>query len=219
MNATPLCTDYFDGDIFEKIATDIAETGHCILHNALPASITEALFLHVQSMNPARFQQAGIGRDTQHHLNQFVRKDEIRWLDHYSAADKSYLDWMESLRISLNRRLFLGLFDYEAHFAHYGPGAFYKRHLDAFKGNTNRVLTTVFYLNPGWLTQEGGELVIYEENSQVILHKVLPIYGTLVVFLSENFPHEVLVTQRDRYSIAGWFRVNNTLGMQIDPPR
>lgn len=32
--------------------------------------------------------------------------------------------------------------------------------------------------------------------------------GTLVVFLSEEFEHEVLPAKRDRYSIAGWFRVN-----------
>jgi len=48
---------------------------------------------------------------------------------------------------------------------------------------------------------------------------VLPQLGTLVVFLSEEFPHEVLAAQRDRYSIAGWFRVNSSTAQQIDPPR
>jgi SM-20-related protein len=47
---------------------------------------------------------------------------------------------------------------------------------------------------------------------------LLPTYGTLVVFLSDEFPHEVLKAHRDRYSIAGWFRVNTTLGGTIDPP-
>ncbi|HCH78783.1 MAG TPA: 2OG-Fe(II) oxygenase, partial [Pseudomonas sp.] len=30
--------------------------------------------------------------------------------------------------------------------------------------------------------------------------------GNLVVFLSGDFPHEVLVTQADRLSLTGWFR-------------
>jgi len=32
----------------------------------------------------------------------------------------------------------------------------------------------------------------------------------LVIFLSEEFPHEVLPANTHRYSIAGWFRVNNS---------
>jgi SM-20-related protein len=40
----------------------------------------------------------------------------------------------------------------------------------------------------------------------------------LVVFLSEEFPHEVLPTATDRYSIAGWFRVNTSSAERVDPP-
>jgi SM-20-related protein len=36
--------------------------------------------------------------------------------------------------------------------------------------------------------------------------------------LSEDFPHGVLPAQRDRYSIAGWFRLNTSLFDRIDPP-
>jgi len=36
--------------------------------------------------------------------------------------------------------------------------------------------------------------------------------------LSEEFPHEVLIAKRDRYSIFGWFRLNNTMENSIDPP-
>jgi len=34
---------------------------------------------------------------------------------------------------------------------------------------------------------------------------VEPRLGTLVVFLSELFPHEVLPSNRDRLSLTGWF--------------
>jgi len=40
----------------------------------------------------------------------------------------------------------------------------------------------------------------------------------LVVFLSEEFPHEVLKAKRSRFSVAGWFRVNTSNAERADPP-
>ncbi|WP_255856521.1 2OG-Fe(II) oxygenase [Marinobacterium rhizophilum] len=51
------------------------------------------------------------------------------------------------------------------------------------------------------------------------MERVEPCYGTLVVFLSDRFPHEVLPARRQRLSLAGWYRVNNSLGGIVDPPR
>jgi len=34
---------------------------------------------------------------------------------------------------------------------------------------------------------------------------VPPLAGTLVTFLSGEFPHEVLPTTRERLSVTGWF--------------
>lgn len=39
-----------------------------------------------------------------------------------------------------------------------------------------------------------------------------------MLFLSEEFPHEVLPASRERYSIAGWFRVNGNGAGRVDPP-
>jgi SM-20-related protein len=41
----------------------------------------------------------------------------------------------------------------------------------------------------------------------------------MVLFLSEEIPHEVLPAHTDRASIAGWFRLNTSINNQIDPPR
>ncbi|HEY8085443.1 MAG TPA: 2OG-Fe(II) oxygenase [Methylophilaceae bacterium] len=35
---------------------------------------------------------------------------------------------------------------------------------------------------------------------------ISPQGGTLVVFFSDQFWHEVLPAKRDRFSIAGWFK-------------
>jgi len=219
MSALPASRPPFDGDIFDRIATALEEEGYIVLPDALPPELTEALFMRVTHLDSEAFQRAGIGRQEGLHLNDFVRTDEVRWLSRQSDAEIRFLDWMEALRLGINRRLFLGLFDYECHFAHYAPGAYYKRHLDAFRGSANRVVTTVFYLNPGWNTADGGELLMYGEDEVEPFAKLLPRFGTLVVFLSDRFPHEVAVAHRDRYSIAGWFRINNSLGGTLDPPR
>jgi SM-20-related protein len=39
---------------------------------------------------------------------------------------------------------------------------------------------------------------------------VAPTFGTMIIFLSESFPHEVLRSNATRRSIAGWFRVSGS---------
>ena len=118
----------------------------------------------------------------------------------------------------LNRHLLLGLFSFESHLSHYAPGNYYKRHFDAFHGEKNRILTIVAYLNPNWTSSDGGELVLYRSEKDKEGIKVIPLMGTIVTFLSEEFPHEVLPAHRDRFSIAGWFHLNGSVNNKIDPP-
>ena len=203
--------------LFDKIADNLVEKGYMVLPYFLNSEVSQGLFLDACQMDASHFKRAGIGRDKHQQINDFVRTDQIHWIAGNSICQNVFLNSMEQLRVELNRRLFMGLFDYECHFSHYGQGDYYKRHLDAFKGRSNRVLSTVFYLNPGWTQDDGGELVMYQKKSKEALLKVTPLFGTFVIFLSERFPHEVLAAKRDRYSIAGWFRLNNSLGGQIDP--
>lgn len=204
--------------LFEMIAANLTEKGYSITPNGLPADLAQGLLLHASAMPQHQFDPAGIGRDQEQILNRFVRSDEICWINGESPVGTQWLDWARSLQVFLNRRLYLGLFSFESHFAHYGPGDFYKRHYDAFRGEANRILSLVVYLNPGWGPDDGGELVLYRSDEDREGIKVTPALGTVVVFLSEDFPHEVLPASRDRYSIAGWFRVNTSIGGRIDPP-
>ena len=205
---------------FEEIATALATRGFSILPNAIPASLGLSLWQEVTGLDEDAFQSAKIGRQHQEHLNRFTRTDAICWIQGTSEPCIGWLAWMESLRQALNRSLFLGLFSFESHYAHYKPGDFYKRHVDAFRGDANRVVSVVLYLNPGWQPDDGGELVLYPREGETYDPiKVTPAFGTLVCFLSEDFPHEVLPATRDRYSIAGWFRVNGSTTQRVDPPR
>ena len=197
---------------------DLRQDGYCVLENALPDEIAQSLLAEVTSSN-IDYRQANIGRAQDHQLNQSIRSDAIKWINKESPAETLWVEQMENLRLELNKQLFLGLFSYESHFAHYPIGAFYKTHVDAFHGQANRMLSTVYYLNPEWSENAGGELVIYNpENHQEEIIRVQPKLGTLVIFLSEEFPHQVLPATRPRQSIAGWFRVNNSSHNKIDPP-
>lgn len=205
-------------ELYDTIADALVDRGYYYTSTPQLSLPTAALQQRILQLDiEDAMHRAGIGRDQDHQLNSNIRRDKIRWLRHSNEAEAAYLDWMDGLRQGINRRLFMGLFDYECHFAHYPVGAFYKKHLDAFKGRTNRVLTTVFYLNDQWQQDDGGELLLYHGTGDDHLERVLPETGTLLVFLSDRFPHEVLPTKRDRYSIAGWFRVNNSLNANIDP--
>jgi len=205
----------------------LASAGRCLHErgwwhgpNAVEPILIDALGNELRTLiEDDRLHRAGIGRDLEFQLDREVRRDRIFWLDRKQPAQAAFLEQMEQLRLSLNRELFLGLFEFEGHFAHYPPGGFYRRHLDSFSGAANRIVSVVTYLNRDWRDGDGGELVIFARDSCQVAATVQPRAGTMVLFLSEEIPHEVLPSRNDRVSIAGWFRLNASIGNQIDPPR
>lgn len=201
--------------VFAHIAETLCVQPWCVIPDALPPLLASALATQMHSAPPEHFNAAGIGRQQAHTLAPQIRRDSIRWIDGGTPAEQAWLSWSEALRRFLNRRLFLGLDSFESHFAHYAPGAFYTKHRDAFRTlpsaeTGNRVLSVVAYFNPDWSSADGGELVLFDDAGERVLQRVLPLHATLVVFLSEEVPHEVCVARRDRFSIAGWYRVRSS---------
>ncbi|CAK2337737.1 SM-20-related protein [Vibrio crassostreae] len=165
---------------------------------------------------PENWKKARIGRNDEVTRESTIRSDKIQWVRRDMGEPASlFLDKMEQIRLEANQAFFLGLFEYEAHFAKYEKGDFYQKHLDCFKGNENRRLTTVFYMNDEWTEEDAGELVVYDLKDNHIA-TIPPKSGRLFVFLSEQFPHEVLPTNTERFSIAGWFRINGVKDNQLD---
>lgn len=95
-------------------------------------------------------------------------------------------------------------------YAIYNKGSGYAKHSDVLQGQKNRILTSVLYLNKDWQSHDGGELVVYESTGKNIVTQVKPTFGTMILFLSEAFPHEVLPSHATRRSITGWFRVRGS---------
>ena len=194
----------------EKIAYQLEHTGYIVLDKPLVDELLADLFTRCHDDEPLRFQAAQIGRGAAKKQIHSIRGDVINWLDTANSTDHAYLACMEKLRMGLNAALYLGLFDYECHYAIYGAGDGYAKHSDVLQGKKNRILTTVLYLNEDWHACDGGELVVFEPTGQSVIATVNPTFGTMIIFLSESFPHEVLVSHATRRSIAGWFRASGS---------
>jgi SM-20-related protein len=205
-------------DLFKRLTVDLEERGFTIQPLALPNSVSSTLARHLDGISESKFQKASVGRGPKAGPNNFVRRDSIFWLDESDPITDTWFAWTGRLQNHLNQNLFLGLFSFECHFAKYDKGDFYKRHLDAFRGDRNRIVSLVTYLNDGWLPDHGGQLVLYPKNSEAV--KVTPALGTVVLFLSEEVPHEVLTAHRTRLGVSGWFCLNTSAAIdKVDPPR
>jgi len=152
------------------------------------------------------FRAAGVGHGALHRPE--IRGDELAWITEEQTPRAWALSQQEfvTLRNIMNAHTYLGLHELEAHYAVYPPGAFYARHLDRFREDNRRVISLVLYLNEDWGVEDGGELRLYPPAAADTGVTVTPRGGTLVCFLSERVPHEVLPARRARYSLAGWFR-------------
>ncbi|QYK14754.1 2OG-Fe(II) oxygenase [Shewanella rhizosphaerae] len=195
--------------LFADICDRLATHGNVVLHNVLAQPMLQQLLDGITGIAEEDFKAAAIGRQQDQQVVESIRRDKICWLNESVEFAKAYFDWSEELRLAVNRYLYLGLFDQEAMLAYYAPGAFYKRHLDAFRGQTNRKLTSILYLNPDWQASHGGELLMYEGDETTPFQTVEPRFGTMVIFLSELFPHEVSLSHHDRYSLTSWYRIND----------
>lgn len=194
-----------DHPLLLRIVDDLAERGWSQQDLFLPDDLTRALAAECrQRAAEGELAPAAVGRGPFSEIREGIRGDRIQWIEPGQAqACDRYLGLMDSLREAMNRGLFLGLEDFESHFALYPPGAFYLKHVDRFRDDDRRTVSAVLYLNDDWLPDQGGQLRMYLDGAE---HDVLPRGGCLVVFLSGDIPHEVLPATRDRLSLTGWFR-------------
>ncbi len=151
------------------------------------------------------FAPARVGAQGAERRRDNIRGDFTCWLSEpLLPPERLLIRRMEELRLQLNRDAFLGLFELELHYARYPAGAAYSRHVDQPLGSTQRKLSLVLYLNPGWQSTDGGVLRIHNADGGFV--DVEPVAGRLLCFLTPGREHEVLQARRERLSISGWFR-------------
>lgn len=193
----------------DRIADSLALQGWMVVDDFFGPELTAALRSDCQaSSGQDGFREAAVGSGERRQTRTEVRSDKILWLQKPESSEpqRTCLDRFEQLRLTLNRTLQLGLFEFECHFARYPAGAFYARHIDQLRGDSRRKLSCVLYLNENWKPEDGGELRFYLDGDGAEFEDVLPEGGRFVVFLSGRFAHEVLPAKRERLSVAGWFK-------------
>lgn len=207
-------TDFSKPNAMEELVSRIAEDGWAVVDHFLPADSVKTLRKECMAAHrEGGFHVAGIGRGGDFTVQEGIRSDEVMWLEPEtaSASQKAYFTQLDQIKQQMNEQFFMGLNEFEGHFAIYNEGALYKKHLDAFRGQRSRVLTVVFYLNDDWASDDGGELRLYlDPNGESEIRDIMPIAGRAVIFMAERFWHEVLPACRDRMSITGWFKVRST---------
>lgn len=190
----------------ERLAAAIETRGYALVDGFVDGRTTSALRARLDALDAAgRMKPASVGRVGGRARDGDIRGDRTCWLDVESTDphERILAQRLETVRLAVNERLALGLFDFEGHYAVYPAGAGYARHRDRFADDDARVLSVVLYLNDTlWLAADGGALQLFVDQQTV---EVTPSAGTLVAFLSERFDHRVMPARRVRRSIAGWF--------------
>ncbi|MGE5624210.1 MAG: 2OG-Fe(II) oxygenase [Bacillota bacterium] len=194
-----------DKSAIPSLAERLTREDWVVWEGFLPTSRVAALTLEMQALRAVgAFRGAGVGRDAQRHTA--IRGDEICWLENGRTPEAERLlhEELEALRLAVNAATYLGLQDFEGHYAVYPAGASYERHVDGFREGNRRVVSLAIYLNENWDAVHGGALRLFPAGKPPI--SVMPTAGTLACFLSERVPHEVLPATRARLSLTGWFR-------------
>lgn len=187
--------------MLEQIIQDISHQGWSYQLNVIDK---ERLSL-LTPMFSADFAPARVGKEQALQRLEAIRGDFIFWLDPLNVPNELAKEFhlLEELKQELNRNFFLGLKEFEAHLAKYPVGTFYKKHIDRFALDSSRSLSFIFYLHEEWNPEDGGELVLYNHEGEVV-KTILPTPGSMICFLSGDFPHEVKTCSRERRSLTGW---------------
>jgi len=178
-----------------------------IVDDFMPESTHQALCdLAREHHTNGNYETAKVGHNQSKLQIDAIRRDKIFWIENATSdqAIQAFNEAIQNLIQALNQALYLGLVDYEAHFAIYQPGDFYRKHIDQFKTTKTRQISCVYYLNQGWQEADGGTLQLYDQHNQAIC-TINPQGNRFVCFLS-HLPHEVTLTNKTRYSLTGWLK-------------
>lgn len=194
----------------ETIIDRLTQQGYVVIEDYLVNDDIISL-AHLAQAKLTQREMAKAGTGKQALTNASIRGDSIHWLDEESTepAVQRYFSKMQHLKGLLNQHFFMGLASLETHLAIYPVGAVYQRHLDQFNASLSqqpntRKLSSIVYLNQDWQDSDGGALRLYVRDDEWL--DISPVGGRLVLFLSDQFWHEVLPAKRERLSLTGWFR-------------
>lgn len=191
---------------FEELINGFLENKVGIVDQFIKSKLAEDLKIRLlELLDDQQLFAANTGQNDHLKLNAEIRSDSIYWLDrqHNNIPETAFLNLISDFVKYLNMSCYTGITDCEFHYSIYEKGSFYTQHLDQFQNNDQRQYSMISYLNADWSTEDGGELLVYQENEN---QKIAPISGKMVFFKSSEMKHEVLLTQKRRLSVTGWLK-------------
>jgi SM-20-related protein len=194
--------------ISDESIQHLADQDWVLLENYFGATLTHELHAEAQRLwQNGAFRAAKVGRSSEQKTAFEIRNDWTHWVDLQMPDYQRLNQEIRALQSELNQKLYLGLQDFECHFARYGEGQFYERHVDQSATQSplhgKRVLSFVLYLNPQWQAGDGGELCLFHQEPEI---QVQPLWGRVALFRSDTVPHAVMKSKKERWSLTGWFR-------------
>jgi SM-20-related protein len=191
---------------FDELINSFIDNNVGIADNFLSADLSARLQQNIHALQEKeQMKYAGIGNEAIADAAQQMRGDKIYWLDkkNNNTSEQAFLARVEDFINHLNNTCYTGINDYEFHYAVYGKGAAYKKHKDQFKTDNKRKYSLICYLNDGWKAADGGQLVIYHDDT---VQSISPNAQKAVFFKSDEMEHEVLLSNKPRMSITGWLK-------------
>lgn len=185
----------------------LSEHGYFIRDGWHTALAMQAHGEAMQLMEADDLSEAGVSRAAVARQSERFRGDRITWLDQDTTAPALRALWRHftTLQDDLSQAFRICLDRFEMQLAIYpAPNRGYVRHVDAFRDQSSRRLTTILYLNPTWDAAWGGQLRMYLPDGTT--RDIEPVAGRLLTFLSEELEHEVLPTTQDRVAVTAWYR-------------
>ena len=197
-------------DIIEQLIEQLTEQGWATCDALFSKDEFESLVQNLIELDQRQeFKPASIGTQGDKKRLESIRNDRTFWIDTntLNPAQKVYIDFLKQFQNQLNQQLYLGIQRMEIHYAIYEAGGFYKKHLDQAKTSDARIVSCLYYLNPDWVPQDGGELILYKpQDENEVMQTISPIGNRFACFLSDRIFHEVSPSYKQRKSIAGWLR-------------
>jgi SM-20-related protein len=188
------------------IAEQLDRHALAIVDDLLPQQVLQQLLSELkQALGEGEFHPAHIGHGVAEYRISEIRGDKIMWLEENALTENQhlYFSFLDELREYLSNYFRIALPWQECHLAAYPTGSFYTRHFDQFRETNNRIFSVILYLNENWKPEDGGQLRVYEKDGH---YDIEPKMGRLVCFRSDLVEHEVLLTNKPRFSITGWIR-------------
>jgi SM-20-related protein len=194
----------------DHLALDLQNQGWHTSPTLVPRELCEELLAQLLFLRSQQaLKKAQIGKGAQKQQNDDIRGDFICWLepDSSTPAEQNFFFWLKNFLTEINRRLLLGLNEFEIHYAFYPPQTQYQKHIDVFQSSSRRKISFVLYLNKDWQPEHDGELILFDEkNSEQETQRITPEFGRLVLFLSDQIYHQVNFTKQERFSVTGWLK-------------